>query len=265
MYNTKKMIGEKINQALTLCNKKQKDLAKELQVADNTISYFVNGSRTPNTEQLIKIARFCNVSADWLLGLSEVQKPNTTVAAICDSTGLSETAVENLHAYQDYFEGGYLIPTINLLLEQATPPPDIAFYGFDGEFLEDNYNADMAEWESKGFVNLLSSIENYLTVSLNSDQLARILGSGTIATVKNKDGRIPWDGFIYDSIVTVKASKIIESTLLDDILEKLKTLKRNKQLVKPKRATAAEDFAGLEIVDIDSKEGALNGNDHETR
>ena len=49
---TKKKIGQAINTLLAEQNKRQKDLAKELGVTDNTISYFVSGSRTPNLEQI---------------------------------------------------------------------------------------------------------------------------------------------------------------------------------------------------------------------
>lgn len=55
---TRKIIGQTINTLLAEQNKRQKDLAKELGVTDNTISYFVSGSRTPNLEQITTIADF---------------------------------------------------------------------------------------------------------------------------------------------------------------------------------------------------------------
>lgn len=65
--STKIWIGEQINIALLKKNIKQKELAKAIGVTDNTISYFVSGSRTPNTEQIIEIAKFLGVSTDYLL------------------------------------------------------------------------------------------------------------------------------------------------------------------------------------------------------
>lgn len=94
---TKKVIGTRINTALALRNVKQKDLAKHLKVSDNTISYFVGGSRTPNMEQLIKISRFLNVSTDYLLGLTKTASADTKIKDICEYTGLDEQAVETLH------------------------------------------------------------------------------------------------------------------------------------------------------------------------
>ena len=53
---TSKIIGNRINTLLAKKNIMQKQLAEYLEVTDNTISYFVKGKRTPNTEQIIKIA-----------------------------------------------------------------------------------------------------------------------------------------------------------------------------------------------------------------
>lgn len=64
----RKQIGQRIYCTLMSKNIKQKELAAALGVTDNTISYFVSGKRTPNTEQIIKIAAFLNVSTDYLLG-----------------------------------------------------------------------------------------------------------------------------------------------------------------------------------------------------
>ncbi len=94
--DNKKVIGQRINSALAAANKKQKELAAALGVTDNTISYFASGKRTPNTEQIIKIAEFLNVSADYLLGLSDVQSTDIDTQAICKKIGCSEEVIENL-------------------------------------------------------------------------------------------------------------------------------------------------------------------------
>ncbi len=54
--NYNEIIGQRINAALALSNIKQKELAKELGVKDNVVSYWCSGKRTPNTEQIIEIA-----------------------------------------------------------------------------------------------------------------------------------------------------------------------------------------------------------------
>ena len=60
------IVGIRINTLLAQQGLKQKDLAEYLGVKANVISYFVKGERTPNTEQIKKIAEFFNTTADYL-------------------------------------------------------------------------------------------------------------------------------------------------------------------------------------------------------
>ncbi len=53
---------------------KQSDIAKYLGVSAQSYSSYENG-REPNYEMLKKLCSFFNVSADWLLGLSEYRQP----------------------------------------------------------------------------------------------------------------------------------------------------------------------------------------------
>lgn len=47
----------------------QKDLAKALNVAPQTYASYEQGRREPDIDTLIKIARFYNVSLDFLVGI----------------------------------------------------------------------------------------------------------------------------------------------------------------------------------------------------
>lgn len=95
--STRKIIGCRINELLAINDVKQKELAAYLSISDNIVSYFVKGTRVPNTEQIIKIANFFNVSSDYLLGLSDAKTTDTDLKMIVDYTGLSEEAVICLH------------------------------------------------------------------------------------------------------------------------------------------------------------------------
>lgn len=93
MEDYKMKIGKRIETALALSGKKQKDLAEYLGILPNTISYFCKGTRTPNTEQIIKIAKFLDVSADYLLGLSDAMTIDADIQTACKVTGLSQKAI----------------------------------------------------------------------------------------------------------------------------------------------------------------------------
>lgn len=80
-------------------NATQLELAKELGKTRQSISYYCDGSSSPDWETIAKIAKAFSVSSDWLLGLSDVKSPHADIQAVCEFTGLSEQAVTSLKAY----------------------------------------------------------------------------------------------------------------------------------------------------------------------
>ena len=54
----------------------QTQLAKEINVSQRTYSYYENGERTIPPEVLIALAKFYNVSVDYILELSDNPIPN---------------------------------------------------------------------------------------------------------------------------------------------------------------------------------------------
>ena len=53
----------------------QKDVAKFLNVRQNTYSQYENGQRQLPIECLVLLAKFYNTSTDYILGLTVEQKP----------------------------------------------------------------------------------------------------------------------------------------------------------------------------------------------
>ena len=49
----------------------QKELAEKLSVSQRSVSNWENGEREPDFEMLTAIAKFFNVTTDYLLGISE--------------------------------------------------------------------------------------------------------------------------------------------------------------------------------------------------
>lgn len=95
--DNKKIIGSRINSALAMNNTLQKELAKQLNVKDNIVSYWCKGDRTPNTSQIIQIANYLNVSTDYLLGVTDVATTDKDLKFVCDYTGLDETSINFFH------------------------------------------------------------------------------------------------------------------------------------------------------------------------
>ena len=67
-----------------------------------TISQYMNGQSKPDTERLTLLCRALDISADYLLGLSEVQSFNVDIKAVCKYTGLSEKAVKAIVDLNEY-------------------------------------------------------------------------------------------------------------------------------------------------------------------
>lgn len=82
----------------------QEDLAKALGVSRPTVVGWLDGKNIPDILSLTKIAQLFNVSADYLLGLSDTVSPDVNARAAVEYTGLSEAAVEWLHIGLDDFE-----------------------------------------------------------------------------------------------------------------------------------------------------------------
>lgn len=78
----------------------------------STITKHYNGDRTISTEYVIKYAKYFGVSADYLLGLSNVATTNIEIKAICEYTRLSEQALDNLHIRFPVAVGDIIDPNI---------------------------------------------------------------------------------------------------------------------------------------------------------
>lgn len=77
--------------------KTQDALADLFGVSRPTLAGWLIGKSTPSINALIRIAQHFNVSADYLLGLSDIASPDVSVSAAAKYTGLSEKAVKRLH------------------------------------------------------------------------------------------------------------------------------------------------------------------------
>lgn len=74
----------------------QIELAKSLRISRQSVSQYMDGSMQPNAEKLSNIAKFFNVSSDYLLGRTNVRTLATDIITACKITHLSEEFVEYL-------------------------------------------------------------------------------------------------------------------------------------------------------------------------
>lgn len=89
------------------------EFAAFLGLSRQTVGFYLNGDRVPDFFSLIAIAQRCDVTVDYLLGLSDAKRHDTDLQAVCKYTGLSGEAVERLHEPDTTLP---LNPLINLML-----------------------------------------------------------------------------------------------------------------------------------------------------
>lgn len=95
--------------------------SKKLEMSRATVGFYAAGQRIPDALGLKKIAEKCNVSADWLLGLSNTREMMPEIKQICDYTGLKAESVQTLHELNTLWQQPVAaLILINKLLHQGT-------------------------------------------------------------------------------------------------------------------------------------------------
>lgn len=94
------------------------EFADKLEMSRATVGFYSAGQRIPDALGIKTIAEKCNVSADWLLGLSRAKSVDAEVRQVCKYTGLSERIVRIFHEINDGSNGSdRTIKVINLLFD----------------------------------------------------------------------------------------------------------------------------------------------------
>lgn len=110
-------------------NVSQAELAEHLGVTRQSLSLYETGERTINIDLLEKIARYFNVSADYLLGISNAHSVDLDTQAICKRIGCSEEALNGIIELYDIMPFGASKPFLDAVFstrfEEECSMPDI--------------------------------------------------------------------------------------------------------------------------------------------
>ncbi len=74
----------------------QQECADTLGVSKSTLGLWENGDTLPDARSLAQMAEYYGVSADYMLGVSEIKSPDVNIQKICELTGLTEQAAKLL-------------------------------------------------------------------------------------------------------------------------------------------------------------------------
>lgn len=96
---TQKILAERLAKARNKKGYTQNQIADFLECNRATVTNYENGKRTPDVDTIVKLSKLYEVSADYLLGLTDVKSSNKDINFICDYTHLNEQSVHVLHQY----------------------------------------------------------------------------------------------------------------------------------------------------------------------
>ena len=99
----------------------QSDLVRGTKIGKASINAYVKVEQTPNIQQLVKIAKFFNVSTDYMLGLTDFKNPKEDYKTVNKITGLDDEVISILNECNKSGFGRNLISTINFLIKQENP------------------------------------------------------------------------------------------------------------------------------------------------
>ena len=156
----------------------QKELAKHLQVADSTLSYWEMGKYEPDNDALMRLSRFFQVPIDYILGGdftkwdirgSELPYPNVDTSC---KTGSGKTVSESKVAYcingknEDYIEQKTIDKQLNAYVGSSIP--DSSQPATSASTADSSQNAQVAlnrnEFEdlTQGELDLLAEFASFI-------------------------------------------------------------------------------------------------------
>ena len=110
----------------------REEIAKSLNCDTSLITKHYNGDRNITLDYAVKYAKYFDVSLDYLAGITDTPATDKDIRFICDYTGLSQRAVENLNDVHNLpvLIVDSLYHTINFFLEheQLSPFSEIRAY-----------------------------------------------------------------------------------------------------------------------------------------
>lgn len=98
-------IHNRINELMKNENLSQQGFADKLGIPRSNVNNWTRGANNLKADDIAKISKTFGVSADWLIGLTDIENTSNdeTVKMVSNYTGLSSKAVECLHrSYKKY-------------------------------------------------------------------------------------------------------------------------------------------------------------------
>ena len=103
-YNN--IIAVRIRELMKSSGTTQQELAENTGCSRQAIAQYADGSNAPNIDKLVSIAKYFDVSLDYLVGLSNARTADKDIQYICDYTGLNSKTIDELHSTLEMSQTG---------------------------------------------------------------------------------------------------------------------------------------------------------------
>lgn len=90
------VIGERLKILRKKHGYTQATIALSIGGSQSSYSDWENDMQTPSADIFYRLAEFYNVSADYILGRTDIETTSSDIKTVCETTGLSEKAVQSL-------------------------------------------------------------------------------------------------------------------------------------------------------------------------
>ena len=91
------MIGDRLSEIRKDCGMSREELAKELGLSIHTIKSYEQNNSSPDDEVKVKIAKLFNISLDYLLGATRLEKPLIDATTLELPKGFPSELVEKVN------------------------------------------------------------------------------------------------------------------------------------------------------------------------
>ncbi len=161
-------IGKRIDWIRRKRGMKQEELGKELGKTKKTIVEYETGKSKIPIDTIIRIAKILKVTTDYLLGVTDLESTNEKDKIIHKAFGFSDKAIAILLKLNKEY-GGYLIDTINFLIEQENPFPLTGVY-YDIPQKDKELEEYEEKW-NKTHTPIISMIDCYLKARAKEEKI----------------------------------------------------------------------------------------------
>lgn len=231
------MLTQRIKHLLATRDIKQKDLAEAVGVVSNTVSYWVSGVRTPTTEQLPAIAKYFNVSIDYLFGLQKEPTTDKDLNFVCEYTGLNQKATmilrmisllneSRIQLLNNIIESEY--KTILEQMQYSTDENNNIVLNSSKEWLEFIYSKDIFSFflELKEVIPKVSQIQTTSIISSLSNCLMQTSDNKEFVYIDSYDNIISKEELDYrdeNEYKKIRKSELLNNYYKETFLKCLET------------------------------------------